>query len=48
MAKKGVSEKSRFVRSVNVESDLQRDDALDGYVLTATGRSIIRRISPKC
>ena len=37
---------SRFVRAVHVESDIDQTDALDGYVLTATGRSILRRIAP--
>ena len=37
---------SRFVRAVHVESDIDQKDALDGYVLTATGRSILRRIAP--
>jgi len=32
---------SRFVRSVHIESDVVMDDALDGFVLTATGRGIL-------
>jgi len=39
---------SRFVRSVHIESDVDKDDALDGYVLTATGRGILKRLGAAC
>jgi len=42
---KAASEMSRFVRAVNVEADTHIENALDGYVLTATGRSVLRRLS---
>jgi len=48
MERRGESGTSRFVRAVHVESDVDKDDALDGYVLTATGRGIIQRIGPAC
>jgi hypothetical protein len=36
---------SRFNRSVNVELDLGRDSAVDGYVLTSTGRTVLQRVA---
>lgn len=36
---------SRFLRAANVELDLTERDALQGYVLTATGRTVLRRMS---
>lgn len=40
-----VSVKSRYCRSVSLLRDWRRDDALDGYILTPSGRDILRRIS---
>lgn len=37
---------SRFVRSVNLEHDLWRPDALDGYVVTAGVRRALMRVAP--
>jgi hypothetical protein len=37
---------SRFLRSVNLEHDLWRPDALDGYVITAGVRRALTRIAP--
>lgn len=35
----------RFARSISLVRDVHRLDALDGYVLTATGRDILRRLA---
>jgi hypothetical protein len=37
---------SRFLRSVNIEQDLGRPEALDGYVITAGVRRALLRIAP--
>lgn len=34
----------RFVRSVSLSRDVYRTDALDGYILTPTGRSVLSRL----
>lgn len=36
---------SRFARSVSLTRDAARHDALDGYILTPTGREILRRLT---
>ena len=36
---------SRFARSVSLVRDACRTDALDGYILTPTGRDILRRLA---
>src|ERR1041384_2198025 len=35
----------RFARSVSLVRDAHRADALDGYILTPTGRDVLRRLS---
>ena len=35
----------RFARSVSLTRDAHRSDALDGYILTPTGRDVIRRLA---
>ncbi len=35
----------RFARSVSLVRDAHRIDALDGYILTPTGRNVLRRLS---
>src|SRR5439155_18463306 len=35
----------RFARSVSLVRDANRADALDGYILTPTGRDVLRRLS---
>ena len=35
----------RFARSVSLVRDASRHDALDGYILTPTGRDVLRRLS---
>lgn len=40
-----VSVKSRYSRSVSLLRDWNRKDALDGYILTPSGRGILRRIA---
>lgn len=35
----------RFARSVSLVRDVHRPDALDGYILTPTGRDVLRRLS---
>jgi hypothetical protein len=35
----------RFARSVSLVRDAQRPDALDGYILTPTGRDVLRRLA---
>lgn len=35
----------RFARSVSLVRDVHRTDALDGYILTPTGREVLRRLS---
>src|SRR5208283_2038093 len=35
----------RFARSVSLVRDAIRSDALDGYILTPTGRAILRRLA---
>ncbi len=35
----------RFARSVSLARDARRADALDGYILTPTGRDVLRRLS---
>jgi len=37
---------SRFLRSVNLEHDLWRPNALDGYVVTAGVRRALMRVAP--
>ena len=37
---------SRYVRSVNLEQDLWRPDALDGYVVTSGVRRALLRVAP--
>lgn len=39
------SVKGRFYRSVNIASDISDPVALDGYILTPTGRDLIQRIA---
>src|SRR5437773_2672541 len=36
---------ARFARSVSLVRDYQRTDALDGYILTPTGRDVLRRLA---
>jgi hypothetical protein len=36
---------SRFSRSVSLARDVHRADALDGYILTPTGRDMLRRMA---
>jgi hypothetical protein len=36
---------SRFARSISLARDIYRADALDGYILTPTGRDILRRVA---
>ena len=36
---------SRFARSVSLARDAYRADALDGYILTPTGREVLRRLA---
>jgi hypothetical protein len=40
-----VAVKSRYCRSVSLLRDWCREDALEGYILTPSGRGILRRIS---
>jgi hypothetical protein len=40
-----VSVSPRFARSVSLVRDAYRGDALEGYILTPTGRDILRRLS---
>ncbi len=35
----------RFARSVSLVRDAHRADALDGYILTPTGRAVLRRLT---
>lgn len=35
----------RFARSVALARDTHRADALDGYILTPTGREVLRRLA---
>ena len=35
----------RFARSVSLARDANRSDALDGYILTPTGRDVLRRLA---
>jgi hypothetical protein len=35
----------RFARSVALSRDAHRSDVLDGYILTPTGRDVLRRLS---
>ncbi len=35
----------RFARSVSLARDAHRSDALDGYILTPTGRDVLRRLA---
>ncbi len=37
--------KKRFLRSANVELDIPEADALDGYVVTPTGRSVLSKLA---
>ena len=36
--------RSRFTRSVSLPRDWERHDALDGYILTPSGRGILERL----
>src|SRR4051794_466530 len=40
-----VSVKSRYARSVSLSRDWNRKESLEGYILTPSGRGILRRIS---
>src|SRR5262245_63428631 len=40
-----VAVRPRFARSVSLARDAHRSDALDGYILTPTGRDVLRRLS---
>jgi hypothetical protein len=42
---KFVAVSSRFARSVSLVRDAHRSDALDGYILTPTGRDVLRRLA---
>jgi hypothetical protein len=35
----------RFTRSISLVRDVHRPDALDGYILTSTGRDVLRRLA---
>src|SRR5438477_9542012 len=39
-----VTVRSRFTRSVSLPRDWERPDALDGYILTPSGRGILERL----
>ena len=36
--------RSRFTRSVSLPRDWERHEALDGYILTPSGRAILERL----
>lgn len=40
-----VSVSARFARSVSLARDAERADALEGYILTPTGREVLRRLA---
>src|SRR5262245_5969108 len=40
-----VAVRPRFARSVSLARDSHRSDALDGYILTPTGRDVLRRFA---
>jgi hypothetical protein len=40
-----VAVRQRFARSVSLARDAHRSDALDGYILTPTGRDVLRRLA---
>jgi len=41
---KAISVSPRFARSVSLVRDVEKKDALDGYILTPTGRSVLERL----
>lgn len=42
LAKKPLPSTSQFMRVVNLESDVEQHSMLRGYVLTGTGRKVLR------